>query len=195
MVRVLLDGGSDSSFIRSSVAEELGLITTQSSMFACIGFQEKVEEPRLYNKVQASLQSRFGDDPVSLELWSTDRLCCQLQVPSAPPASSVTLERMADDFSSGQVDVLIGIDHLYDIILWEQQAIGDGLRAIDTVFGFVIHGHEGSLHGQQQLQRHSYHVCRVEKTWDIETEGITSGESEVKSAQSAEKTDLCQAKI
>ena len=179
-VRVLLDGGSDASYIRSSLAEELGLPTTQTSTFACIGFQEKMEEPRLYNKVQVSLRSRFGDEPVEMELWSTDRLCSSLKTPGSPPVTSTLPDRMADDFSGGQVDILIGIDRLYDIILWDQIAIGDGLRAVDTVFGYVMHGRKDdvineSVHGQ------TLHMCRVEKMWDLETIGISAEESVVSS--------------
>ena len=44
--RVLIDGGSDASFIRASLAEELGLETVTKGTFACIGFQEKVEEAK-----------------------------------------------------------------------------------------------------------------------------------------------------
>ena len=43
-VRVLIDGGSDTSYVRTSLAEELGLPTLRTDTFACIGFQEKVEE-------------------------------------------------------------------------------------------------------------------------------------------------------
>ena len=40
-VRALIDGGSDSSFIRSSLAEQLGLETVRTGVFVCLGFQEK----------------------------------------------------------------------------------------------------------------------------------------------------------
>ena len=179
-VRVLLDGGSDASYIRSSQAEELGLQTTQTSTFACIGFQEKMEEPRLYNKVKVSLRSRFGDEPVDLELWSTDRLCSSLKAPGSAPVTSMLPDKMADDFSGGQVDILIGIDHLYDIILWDQIALGDGLRAVDTVFGYVVHGRKDDVTNQKEHGQ-TYHTCRVEKMWDLETIGISAKESEISS--------------
>ena len=40
ITRILLDGGSDSSYIRSSLAEELGLPVVGTGTFSCIGFQE-----------------------------------------------------------------------------------------------------------------------------------------------------------
>ena len=180
LVRVLLDGGSDTSFIRSSLAEELGLPTTQTSTFACIGFQEKMEEPRLYNKVKVSSCSRFGDEPVDLELWGTDMLCSSLKAPGPPAVSSMLPDRMADDFSGGKVDILIGIDYLYDIILWDQIAIGDGLRAIDTVFGYVMHGRKDDVINRKGHHQ-TYHTCRVEQMWDLETVGISAEETAIPS--------------
>ena len=44
LVRVLIDGGSDTSFIRASLADELGLESIGQGTFACVGFKEKLEE-------------------------------------------------------------------------------------------------------------------------------------------------------
>ena len=74
-VRVLLDGGSDASYIRTSVAEELGLKVIGSGTFACVGFQERIEEPKKYTQVEVQLQSRHDDQSKTVHLWSTDRLC------------------------------------------------------------------------------------------------------------------------
>ena len=49
-VRVMIDGGSDSSFIRSTVADELGLVTLGQGTFECIAFQEHIEEARTYDQ-------------------------------------------------------------------------------------------------------------------------------------------------
>ena len=68
MVRVLLDGASDLSFIRSSLVKELGLEVTGSSTFTCMGFQEKKEELKNYDRVRVNLRSRFGNHPVDLDL-------------------------------------------------------------------------------------------------------------------------------
>ncbi|KAF0293362.1 hypothetical protein FJT64_000940 [Amphibalanus amphitrite] len=55
LVRALIDGGSDASFIRSSLADELGLETVGQGTFACVGFKEKLEEARQYDLVSAQL--------------------------------------------------------------------------------------------------------------------------------------------
>ena len=176
MIRILLDGGSDSSYIRSSVAEELGLPITGTGTFSCIGFQEKVEEPRQYDRVRVALHSRFGDGPVSLDMWSTSQLCSPLPATSPPKVPSALPDLMADDFEGGEVDILIGIDNLYHVVLWEQVDLGDGLRAIDTVFGYVVHGRHGDGSPDQPCRR-ANHRCQVERMWDLETVGISAEES------------------
>ena len=171
LVRVLLDGGSDTSYVRTSLADELGLPVTGVDTFACVGFQEKLEEPRPYNRVQISLQSRFGGDPMQVELHSTDRLCSALLTSTDLPKSPQLPEKMADDFRDRSVDILIGIDHLYQIILWDQIEINEGLRAIETVFGYVLHGRQCGTSTDQPC-RHSYHCHSVERMWDLDTIGI-----------------------
>ena len=171
MTRALLDGGSDSSYIRSSVVEELGLPVKDTGTFACIGFQEKAEEPRQYDRVSVDLRSRFGDGPISLDLWSTERVCSPLPTPTANLLPSAMPEMMADDFGGGEVDILIGIDNLYHVVLWEQKDLGEGLRAVDTVFGYVIHGRHDSGSSEPSC-RMTNHRCQVESLWDLETIGI-----------------------
>ena len=173
-VRVLLDGGSDTSYVRASLAEELGLPVTGTDTFACIGFQEKVEEPHPYNRVKITLRSRFDSNAVELEPYSTDRLCSALPVNIELPESLQLPNNMADDFRGGPVDILIGIDYLYSIVLWDQIEISERLRAIGTVFGFVLHGYRcNSVDGQPH--RHSYHCHSVKSMWDLDTVGITEG--------------------
>ena len=67
---------------------------------------------------------------------------------------------MADDFEGGEVDILIGIDNMYHVVLWDQVNLGDGLRAIDTVFGYVVHGRhgDGSPDQDQPMCRRVHHV-------------------------------------
>ena len=125
MVRILLDGGSDSSYIRSSLAEELGLPVVGTGTFSCIGFQERLEEPRQYDRVRVDLSSRFGDGHVAVDLWSTERVCSPLPMPSLSGIPPQMPEKMADDFKGGDIDILIGIDNIYRIILWEQLDVGE----------------------------------------------------------------------
>ena len=142
-VRLLIDGASDSSYIRSTLAKELGLSVTGTGTFACIGFQERIEQARQYDQVEVTLRSRFGGDPVTMKMWSTETLCSPLPATSPANVPSGLPEMMADDFEGGEVDLLIGIDHVYRVVLRRQLEMGERLRVIETVFGYVIHGHHG----------------------------------------------------
>ena len=173
-VRVLLDGGSDSSYIRSSLAKDLDLPITGSGTFACLGFQEKSEEARSYDRVEVELKSRWNDCSVKLEMWSTERLCVPLPN-STPPCVPSRLE-MADDFQGGEVDLLIGLDNIYRVVLWEQVDLGEGLRAIETVFGYVLHGQHDEASADQPRHR-TFHCRQVQEMWDLDTVGITEGEA------------------
>ena len=173
-VRILLDGGSDSSYIRSSLAEELGLQVLGSGVFSCVGFQQRTEEARSYDRVEVELESRFGGSSVKLDLWSTDALCGPLPA-TEPPKLGPELD-MADDFTGGQVDVLIGIDHLYRIILWKQVELSEGMRAVETIFGYVLHGRQG-LDQADQPRRQSFHSQLVQAMWDLDTVGVAEKEA------------------
>ena len=120
-----------------------------------------------------NLKSRFGRCSESLAVWSTEQLCSPLPTVPLPPVPS-DLE-MADDFEGGDVDLLIGLDHLYRIVLWEQLELSEGLRAIETIFGYVLHGyHDGGKRGTPQHR--CFHSRQVESMWDLDTVGIRVGE-------------------
>ena len=169
MLRVLLDGGSDASYIRKSVAEEMGLNVIGSGTFACVGFQERAEEPCTYDRVRIELRSRHGGDVKEFELWCSDRLCAHLP-PAEPPIESLKDLILADDFSGGQIDILIGADQFYMAVLKDCVVLGEGLRALDTIFGHVLHGQGSAI---SQPPRHVYHCRQVEEMWDLDTIGIT----------------------
>ena len=173
-VRLLIDGGSDSSYIRASVAEDMQLPVTGSDTFACIGFQEKAEKIQTYEQVRITLRSRNGGPPLDFHLWKTDRLCAPL--PQRKPPSWTALEgvQLADDFGSGTIDILIGTDQIYDVILWNQIPISKRLRAIETVFGYVVHGGTG-ISGPLP-RRHSYYQKTVDSFWDLDSLGISDQE-------------------
>ena len=170
-VRALIDGGSDTSFIRSSLAEQLGLEIVGEGTFACVGFQERTEEARVYSQVQVKLVGRQSGE-ATLVFWKTDRLCVPVGRKCVPDALSlpegVTL---ADDFREGPVDLLIGCDQIYDVVKWDQLEVGPGLRLIETVFGHVLHG---QAQGPPTEQRHVYRcqLTDAERMWDLDSVGI-----------------------
>ena len=178
MLRVLIDGGSDSSYIRTSSTDLLGLPTVGSGVFACMGFQERGEEPRVYEKVRLALRSRHGGEEHQFDLWKTDRLC-SLPTPARPPGVTFAPHLLlADDFVGGPVDILIGVDQMYKVVLWEQIPLSDGLRAVETVFGYVLHGRDDApvTSPVKYALRCSRLQQDCEQLWSLEAVGIAAEE-------------------
>ena len=82
--------------------------------------------------------------------------------------------QLADDLEGGPIDLLIGADQMYRVILWDQDEVAPGLRLVETVFGHVLHG---VAQEQVQSKRRRVYRCQlVEKLWDLETVGVTAAE-------------------
>ena len=109
---------------------------------------------------------------MTLDVWRTEQLCSPLPPASPSHVPPALPGLMADDFEGGEVDLLIGIENLYHVVLCNQVDLGEGLRAIETVFGYVVHGRRGEGTGGQSCRR-AYHRCLVERMWDLDTVGIT----------------------
>ena len=179
MLRVLIDGGSDSSYIRASAADLLGLPTVGSGTFACMGFQERGEEPRVYEKVRLGMRCRHGGEQYMFDLWKTDRLCPQ-PTPARPPA--VTFEPhllLADDYQGGPVDVLIGVDQMFTVLMWNQVRLTDRLRAVETAFGYVLHGRDDAP-AASPTAKYALRCSRLQvdcdRLWSMEALGIAEDE-------------------
>ncbi|XP_043209421.1 uncharacterized protein LOC122374634 isoform X7 [Amphibalanus amphitrite] len=173
-VRVMIDGGSDSSFIRASVAEELGLAVLGQGTFACIGFPERVEEARTYDQVKVTLRSRHTGEGKELQFWKSDRLCAPVNDRKPDFLSLPSGVKLADDYQGGPVDLLIGLDQMYHVVLWNHVQVSPALRLIETIFGHVLHGAAPSQ--QQPARRHVYRCQTVEQMWTLDAVGVAQDE-------------------
>ncbi|XP_043199182.1 uncharacterized protein LOC122368923 [Amphibalanus amphitrite] len=163
--RDLLDGGSDASYVRSSLALELGLPDKGSDTFACIGFHERTEQPCAYDRDEVDIESRFGGPSVKLDMKSTDVLCSP--PPTAQPPRLPSEIQTADDFRGGEVDVLVAADDVHQVVL-QDQLEADGLRAIDTIFDYGLKG--GDSDGPHTSQCPSSRPDAAD--WDASPTGI-----------------------
>ena len=176
LVRLLIDEGSDSSYNRSSIADVLNLPVTDSDTFECVGFQEKVEKIKKYeyDQVMVTLQSRYGGPSVGCPLWKSENLCAPLP-PRKPPSSTILEDiNLPDDFGEGSVDILIGTDQMYEIVLWNQTLVTKWLRANETIFSYVLHGGNGEA--RISPRPHSYYRKRVATLWELHVLGIAEQE-------------------
>ena len=170
--RILIDGGSDSSFVKSSLANALGVSVTARGMFACVGLGERGEEARLHERVRLELKSRHSSESCCLDLWKSEKLCAPIHIPCSPNLfTQLANFKLADDFSGDAIDILIGADQMYDVILSEQVRLTKRLCAVKTLFGFALHGSAADVSQMAAPPRHSYHI-QMEQMWTLDAIGI-----------------------
>ena len=179
--RLLIDGGSDVSFIRTSLAEELGLDTVGHGTFACIGFKERVEEARQYDQVTVGLTG-LQTGEADLTFWKTDQLCAPVGLKPTDVMSLPPGVQLADDLRDGPVDLLVGCDQLYKIVLWNQMEVCPGLRLVETVFGYTLHGQAQGEQPSAQRRAYRCQLADAEQMWTLDAVGVASEETAEKTA-------------
>ena len=167
-VRLMFDSGSDLSYCRSSLVQRMGLPKVGEAQFVCTGFQERREPLKTYDLVKIALSSTWGSEIIYLNLWRSDSLCCPLKRRVLPCHPDLTGLPLADDLGEGEVDILIGTDYFYQLMGNAQISLSPSLRAIETLFGWVIHGRGDSNIAAPLTTRR----CNVSALWDLESIGI-----------------------
>ena len=176
LARALIDGGSDSSFVKSSLADALGLSVTAQGIFACVGFKEREEEARIHERVRLQLTSRHSSESCYLDFWKSDKLCAPMRAPCSPDLfTELASFELADDFSGSSIDILIGADQMYDVVLPDNTVkLSKRLCAVKTLFGYTLHG--SASDAGRLVPLHTYHLQSLENMWTLDTIGITDKE-------------------
>ena len=150
-ILVIIDGGSKRSFILEQIAAEMGLQCIGEEHLAIRPFGELNSKPPSAHQIYELLvRGTFDGAPIiPLKLRSVTR------IGRMPPPRRIELahelvgsgRRIADDrlIRTGrleeEIDVLIGADLFYDVVFPTQVIEGGcGLRAINTRFGWMLHG-------------------------------------------------------
>ena len=145
-VRVLLDSGSQSSYITNNLKRKLGLIPTKTETLNLNTFgNEKFNSKRDCDLIKLRLQGKHGED-VNISALSFEAIC-------SPVPSKVSLHEqphllyldLADCISGNMdsqdnIDVLIGSDYYWDIITGEVARGDDKLVAVSSKFGWLVSG-------------------------------------------------------
>ncbi|XP_048485467.1 uncharacterized protein LOC125488580 isoform X1 [Plutella xylostella] len=141
VLRVLLDSGSQSNFLTESACNKLNLTTHQLNI-EILGFNQNL------TKINQScnLTIHSNDDSFST------KLSC-LIVPKICKLSKHTVDarqlnipkrfRLADElfYEDGEIDLLIGAEHFYQLLCIGQHSLGTGLPIlVRTKLGYVVSG-------------------------------------------------------
>ena len=144
-VRVLLDSGSQSSYITNNLKRKLGLIHTKTETLNLNTFGNEKFSKRDCDLIKLRLQGKHGED-VNISALSFEAIC-------SPVPSKVSLHEhphllylhLADCISGNMdsqdnIDVLIGSDYYWDIITGEVARGDDKLVAVSSKFGWLVSG-------------------------------------------------------
>ena len=146
-VHVLLDSGSQRSYIRKNIAESIGL-QGPSEVLSVATLGGETSESKRFQRVRFILSPIQGHpkEAVEMEALTLPKICnplgpVKLSLMDNPHLQGLTL---ADSYprNSVQVDVLIGADHYYSFVtgICKRGENPESLVAVESYFGWAITG-------------------------------------------------------
>ena len=145
-VRVLMDSGSQRSYVTESLRKRLGIVSETMEVLNLNTFGNDRFVKQKCNRVRLQLQGKSKDIEISALCYP--KIC-------SPLLTTIDLERyphlqgldIADenlidqstDFASN-IDVLIGSDHYYDVVTGDVQRGDGGPVAVNSEFGWMVSG-------------------------------------------------------
>ena len=198
IVRIILDSGSQRSYVTEMVRKNLALHTEQAEtiVMKTFGCHEKVQ---ICDVVKLAIKTATGTDLV-LPFLVVPSICEPIA------GQPITLARdtyphlfglnLADDSGRSEslaISILIGADHYWKLATGRVRRGKTGPTAIETVLGWVLSGPvPGITFGETSTNLISAHALKLEtsvlqchdcdldqrlkKFWDLETLGIKEGE-------------------
>ncbi|KAH7978457.1 hypothetical protein HPB49_005544 [Dermacentor silvarum] len=149
LVRMLLDGGSQRTFIRQEVSRRLNLRVTGEEKLAIYAFgSEKPSEKRCH-RVECWLRN-WRNARIRIEALEVPAICGDLLQPPDDCTARIAHEQglqLADNVPDGYhrgvgVELLIGAGHHWDITTGNLKCLCKNLVAMETAFGWTLQGTE-----------------------------------------------------
>jgi len=191
LARVLLDNGSHRSYILEKTAKELGMRTqgtvrVNHELFGGVKVDGQLHQIYCFNI--GSVRGKF-----SLPVVFMDNPCICGPVPRFYKGSWMTeLQRKGifvpdvDPKQSEEIEILIGSDHLGDILTGSSFQMENGLYATETKFGWTVMGRlRRSETAALSVLTMNIFSSTVTDLWNLETIGILDP-AEVKSREERE---------
>ncbi|KAH7943590.1 hypothetical protein HPB52_009381 [Rhipicephalus sanguineus] len=149
LVRVLLDSGSQRSYIREDAARKLQCSVVGREELSLITFGNSKSQRRLRaERVSVRLRSQFDDAAVELEALTIPEICSVTSPPLENNILQVLIAKeykvadacQADTWKEDDITVLIGSDAYWRVTTGKIDRINERLTAIDTTFGWMAQG-------------------------------------------------------
>lgn len=174
--RVLIDPGSDASYIRQDLANTLKLKPSGKRMFHTEVFGGRMEVCER-NEYLVKVGGLSGGSE-TLNMFSEVKICGECgPVPQGPWIQKLMKMKvyLSDTYDSGEIDILIGADHLGSIQTGRMIKL-EGLTATETTVGWYLNG-KVSVAKSQNLAAKSIVLATKAKDitalWELDALGIT----------------------
>ena len=194
-IRLLLDSGSQKSYLTERAQQLLGLESSGEQLLSIATFGSRKEQTKVCPIVDVRMCLK-GYPPILLSLYVVPTICEPLVsqpitacIQQSKAFSGLDLANHSDGEGSLQVDMLIGSDYYWEIVTGSTCKIDGGPTAVHTKLGWVLSGPtsaRGLVNCSVNLTTTHVHVLRVDaqpqepKTldeqlrsfWELESLGI-----------------------
>ena len=146
-VRVILDSGSQRSYITNRVRNQLNLPTEKTETMVIKTFGSEEERIQTCDSVKFVLKSQHDQAEISLSAYAVPMICEPLQHQFTSQAQQsydhlrdLNLADCSTGIDNSEVDVLIGCDQYWDLVTGEVRRGENGPTAVGTRLGWVLSG-------------------------------------------------------
>ncbi|KAK6019168.1 zinc knuckle, partial [Ostertagia ostertagi] len=141
LITVLLDSGSQHSYIRKDTARNLGLKLKNPQNITALTFGGHLHTERSY-RVKIELQNQKSGLPTKLYLW-TRKVITSVEVSNTD--DNLGKHHKRSKTKEKEVDILIGMDYYWDVVDFSSsRQLPSGLVESETTLGPVLSGCQSS---------------------------------------------------
>lgn len=183
--RVLLDGGSQRSFITTELSRKLGCEFIEEEVLTVGVFGGK-ETSETLRRVRVRLHDPTGKTTLSVEALEVKSICNQMipvpdeRIINALQSHSIdTTAVLCGSESDKGIAILIGSDFYWDIVTGNIKTVGPCMKAVETRLGWTVQGPVPTptkiVHCKNVVVLHaspSDVTSALKQFWELETIGI-----------------------
>ena len=180
--RLLIDGGSQRSYIRTSLSESLKANVSHREHLQIQSFGEKSSSCDM-DLVNVQITSKERNFSTTFKLLSSSQLCSPLEtVPYGPWVAEMEQKGyiLADEVQTlphdkKPIDIIIGADQMWKIMTSNVFSTSCGVVAWETKLGWVLQGPISCTANQfVSNTTNALFTVDISKFWDLETIGISN---------------------
>lgn len=205
MVRCLLDGGSQGSFVHENVVKALQLPVTRQGTLTLHTFGSSAPMMVKRNIVKLSLENVWDKQQrIEIEAAVTPKVCTALKVPGEHIQKEMNKRGLQlTDFTGDEkleLSVLIGSDYYWQVVSGQVERLTESLVALESTFRWAVQGPVAMSSVTEttcmhiQLSKDAQIDKQLLAFWELESLGITSEKSEspedVEALQQFEETSI-----